>query len=102
MPRERVEPASGDVVASVSARTARWGDTVGVYEAGSWLPHDGVVHILDIVAILHRFSSRPDAPSVERADLHREAPNGIIDILDAVSGVGAFRGRPYPFSPPCP
>ncbi|UCC31478.1 MAG: hypothetical protein JSU86_04220, partial [Phycisphaerales bacterium] len=86
--------------------TTRWGDTVGPYREGiGWLPPDGSVDIIDVVAILDRFKNLPDAPPLPRADLIgrglRCIPDVSVDIIDASVCVDAFRGFTYAESTGC-
>jgi len=98
-----VQTDRGDVLsAPTTATTARWGDVVGRFVDGGWMPPDGSVDIIDATAILDRFRNLPSAPPLELADLHPQIPNGVIEILDATMALDAFRGFPYPFDAPCP
>ena len=85
-----------------SGTTPIWGDTVGVFEDGAWLPPDGAVEILDIFAIVEGFQSAKTAPDLQRIDLWPCTPDGAIDILDVLFGVEGFQGIVYPCPGPCP
>ncbi|UCC31477.1 MAG: M20/M25/M40 family metallo-hydrolase [Phycisphaerales bacterium] len=86
--------------AEVTANTTVWGDTVGPYRVGiGWLPPDGSVDIPDVVAILDRFRSLPDAPPLHQVDLIALGlgcrPDRSVDIIDASMAVDGFRGFSY-------
>ena len=95
------EPSSPLLSApTIPSTTPLWGDTVGPYKEGlGWLPSDGSVDIIDVVAILDRFRDLPDAPPIHRVDLIalglRCRPDGSIDIIDVSMALDAFRGFSY-------
>ncbi len=90
--------------------TAMWADVTGGFDDGLqlWTGADGVVGIVDVVAILDAFSGLPTAPVKARWDLEAVGTGlieGRINITEAVLVLDAFAGRPYPFAPtsaPCP
>ncbi len=81
-----------------------WGDLVGANVSGVWGPPDGVVEIIDAVAVLDRFRSASSAPPRSHTDLHPAVPDGDTQIIDVVFVLDAFRQIPYPFAGPsgCP
>ena len=92
-----------------SAATALWADTVGFYTGTEWTPPDGVVDVIDVMAILDKFQNLATAPPIEWVDLVGVGPTGIgcdpdqlIDILDAMVAVDAFQGVSYGDSTRCP
>ncbi len=94
------EEGSPRLSAEVTAITTVWGDTVGPYRVGiGWLPPDGSVDIIDVVAILDKFRNLPDAPPIHRVDLIALGlgcrPDRSIDIIDASMALDAFRGFSY-------
>ena len=92
----------GVLTAGASGTTPIWGDTVGFFDSGTWLPPDGTVTINDILAIVDGFASTVTAPPTERIDLVGCDPDGSIDIIDVLAGVEGFNGLPFPCPPPCP
>jgi hypothetical protein len=97
--------------ATAEATTRVWGDTVGPYDSdlGVWTPPDGSPDVIDIVAIIDRFRSLPDAPPVHWVDLvgvGATGPacyaDGNIDMVDASAGVDGFKRIPYDVSTGCP
>jgi len=71
--------------------TWRWGD----------LDNDGDVDGIDLTLIVNKFKELPGSISTETADLVPCVPDGIINALDVVVEVDAFKGAPYYCSPPC-
>jgi hypothetical protein len=88
--------------------TNRWGDLVAPFDANSgyWPAPDDIVGVpTDVVAALDSFRSIVCAPSKVRVDLDPATPDGIINIIDVVRALDAFKGLGYPFAPgpdPCP
>ena len=58
-------------------------------------------HRAHALACIAGFGNRPGAPPLERCDLEPELPDGVINILDIVYILEAFRGLSYPFTGPC-
>jgi hypothetical protein len=107
-----IAPGSGYLVATdwglsslspaATAQTAIHGDVVGFFENGAYPPPDGVVNIVDVLAILEGFQGLTTAPPIYRVDLIGVgqqgtdcAPDRVINILDAVIALDAFRGISY-------
>ncbi len=90
----------------VAWNTAKWGDTTHVLpsDCPRSSPNGTIDLILDCVGILDRFTNLPCAILKSRADIAPSDPNRIIDIMDAVRCVDAFRGGDYPYPAPagCP
>ncbi len=97
----QLEHADGQVFAIAPFSMAIWGDTVGEFQEGTWTAPNGIVDIVDVLAVVDRFKGLPAAPPMAQVDLYPQSPNGVIDILDIVSCLNAFRGIPYPFGGPC-
>ena len=97
----------GSFSAPLVVSTSRWGDIGGPFDptTGRWAaPDDRVDVVFDAVAILGKFANEAGAPSKQRADIQPAVPDRIIDILDVVFVIDAFRGSTYPFEPvsaPC-
>ena len=96
------ETHAGVFSPAVPAATARWADTVGVSTGAGWTQPNGIVDILDAVAILDKFSGLPSAPPLAWVDLVGMdqdgltcSPDGQIDIIDAVVALDAFGGQTY-------
>ncbi len=99
---------------SDDATTEKWGDVVGSFGNGAWMPPNGVVDIQDVVAILDGFSGRPTAPPVYQVDLFGVgvggftcSPDQVIGIIpDVTSALDTFGGSSFPeatgCSVPCP
>ena len=83
-----------------------WGDVSGLFVDGQWTEPDETVAITsDIIALIAKFSNRPNALIKARSDLEPSLPDQRINIADITRALDAFRGLPYPFSPvldPCP
>ncbi len=104
----------GNIVAeiwssSTTAATPRFGDNVGVFENGQWLPPDDSVDITtDVTAILQAFRNASSAPSAVQVDQIGSGISGIgcvadgrADIIDVTIGLDAFRGRSFEEATPC-
>lgn len=92
--------AESSFSAALARSTSVWGDVAAGFDpgAGSWTPPDGRVDVaVDVVAMLNKFGNRPGAPAKARVDLAPAIPDKIINVLDLVRGVDAFRGLPFPF-----
>lgn len=103
---EETCPTSGESNYSLplSVDSSRWGDVVKDCQANPCTPPEGVVGIVDVVAILDKFRNAVGAPMKVRADLHPETPDRLITISDVTSALDAFRAAAYPFTPgpdPC-
>lgn len=85
-----------------------WGDVAGSFDSDTrmWTAPDGSVDIVtDALALLDGFLGQFSSPGKARIDLEPDTPDQLINIIDLLLGVDAFRGRLYPFSPgppPCP
>jgi len=77
---------------AASATTPLWCDV--------WNPI-GIVDALDIVGFVYRFKSLPGAPPLEACDVYPAVSDQIVNALDILLAVDAFKGRPYPFPLPC-
>jgi hypothetical protein len=95
-------PRGAAWAASSIGSTARWGDATGPFVAGSWDPPDGLVMMLDIVAILDAAQGAPTAPPLAACDLVGCEVNELVDIADALAAADAFRGLTYRQSTACP
>jgi len=96
----------GNYAGPTAWSTSKWGDTTHVPPSDCPRPSpNGTIDlILDCVGILDRFMNQPCAILKSRADIAPGDPNRIIDIMDAVWCVDAFRGGDYPYPAPagCP
>ena len=98
----RTQLDDGTLTAPAFTTTAPWGDTAGPFEGGRWSPPDGLVGITtDALACIEAFGHRPAAPPQELCDLEPQIPDEVINILDIVYVLDAFRGLLYPFNEPC-
>ncbi len=87
----------------LTLHTSAWGDVAGRFENATWTsPNRRVDVLVDVVAVLEKFSNAPGAPAKARTDLYPATPDRQITILDVMMAIEAFRGMPYPFSPPEP
>ena len=79
-----------------SATTRRWGEIDG----------NGILNALDITAVVNRFKNAPGAVPFEQANVWPCAPDGVIgaviDALDIVSAVDAFKGLAFSCAIVCP
>ena len=86
--------------------TSRWGDISAVLPADCpRSPPEGTLSIvLDVVAVLDKFSNNSCAVLKSRADLEPHAPDRLVNISDVLFALNAFSGNPYPFPGPagCP
>ena len=85
-----------------AGQTSLWGDIVGPFEGGVWTAPDGIIDIVDMLAVVEAFEGQPTAPPMELVDLYPCVPDNLIDIMDIVQVVDAFGGDPYPCAVPCP
>lgn len=89
--------------AVTTVQTSRWCDVVSDCTTIPCGPPDGTVNVTaDVIAILDKFANRPNAIVKARADVGPAVPDLVIDVLDLLQGVDAFRGIPYPFALPAP
>lgn len=109
---QAVEEACGAVLVATDAPAlnlvnSAWGDVAGPFDpvAEQWTGPDQRVDVVtDILAVLDKFSNRPNAPSKVRCDVEPTVPDQRVNISDMTHLIEAFRSRPYPFTPatvPC-
>ena len=79
-----------------------------------WPPPDGFINFHDVTAAMFTFSGLPAVTTtgISNVDLHGneggdagvDPPNYVVNFADIANIVGAFQGRPYPYSDPgdCP
>ena len=91
--------SEGSYSTAVVLAAAEWGDTVEDLTIEPPGPPNDDVAILDILAILARFSGIPGAVAVPRADLEPSCLDFHINISDALAGISGFQGLTYPFAP---
>jgi hypothetical protein len=101
------EPGSPVLSAAAPAVTARWGDTVGEFVGGQWMPANGNVNFNDIAAVVDKFKDLPTAPPIIWVDLvggsgDECTPNLVIDFSDISAAVDAFKGVSYAGATSCP
>ncbi|MGB2987152.1 MAG: hypothetical protein WBE26_14875 [Phycisphaerae bacterium] len=75
--------------------TPIWGDVVGEFYEGAWMPSDGDANFDDITAAVDTFRHLPWAPPVDWPDLLPNVPDYTVDFNDIAGTVDAFRGIPY-------
>jgi len=93
------------VTAAAVVQTPAWGDVVGWLPSGERTPPDGRVDVIDILSIVNVFKEQPGALPMYAVDLYGCIPDQIIDTIDVVGAVDAFKGFLYPrasCSGPCP
>ncbi len=97
----------GDFSSAVSLPTTpkpssgrRWGDLVGAF-SGGWLPPDGNVNVFDILAMIDGYRDVAEAPPSSWIDLMVNVPDGLINGVDLLSIVRAYKGYPYLGVSPC-
>jgi hypothetical protein len=84
------------LTAPATVQTPKWGDLVGWFpQTGYGPPPDGVVDVMDIVALVDAFKRMPGAVPMYIADLFGCIPNQIIDAIDIAVVVDAFKGLSY-------
>jgi len=81
---------------AVNFTMKKWGDCVGAFDGNEWSPPDGIVTISDAVAVLDAFRGLPSAPPKYQVDMHPDKADYVIDILDIVSALNGFQGKPAP------
>ncbi len=95
-----------DYSARVELKTGKWGDVCGPsFDGACTGPADGLVDVAnDVLASVGKFSNMFSVPKA-MVDLSPHTPDRLIDIIDVMFAVEAFRGADYPFAPrgnPCP
>ena len=83
----------------VELTAAKWSDTVRDCAAFPCPPPDGVVNIVDALAVIGRFGTKPDSIIKARADLEPGCLDLQINITDVLFALGGFQGFSYPFEP---
>lgn len=81
----------------IEIATAAWGDTVEDLSTTPPGPPDGVVQIIDTLAVIGRFGSQPGSIVKARADLFPGCLDMTINITDVLAAVTGFQGLDYPF-----
>ena len=81
-----------------------WGDVAGSVDAITleWTPPNSLRNVNDVVALIHNFGERPNAPHFSWVDIAGEIPNGFVNVSDVQHVLLAFKNGPYPFSTPSP
>ena len=83
-----------------------WGDVSAVLPADCprTPPDNSVDLVLDVIAVLAKFSNNFCAVLKSRADLEPHSPDQLINISDVLQALNAFSGLPYPDPAPfgCP
>ena len=92
----------GDFSTSLTLTTAAWGDTIADFSTDPPGPPEGIVNIVDALAVISRFGSVPGSIIKARADLEPSCLDLLINITDVVSSVTGFQGLSYPFEPSDP
>lgn len=80
--------------------TSLHGDIVRDCSTTPCPPPNGIVEIIDVVAILDKFKNAPTAPIKARCDIDPANLDGLVTITDITSALSAFGGEIYPFPPP--
>ncbi len=73
------------------------GDIVGEYVEPEWMPADGTIDFVDILALVECFKNSPAAPPRTWCDICPAYPDGMIDFNDISAAVHGFRGYACPF-----
>ena len=81
----------------VILNTAVFGDVLTSCDQTPCTPAGDGVHIIDILGIFLRFGTVPGAPSKTRTEWEPSRLDLLPAITDALTGVIAFQGLPYPF-----
>ena len=80
--------------------TAVWGDTVlDLSDTPPPPPNGPPVDIVDVLAVLERFSSVTGAIIKARADLEPACLDLRINVTDVLASIAGFTGLTYPFTP---
>lgn len=87
--------------------TSKYGDCCGSFTAGAYPPPQGSTDIvIDVIAVLAKFSNALGAPINSRADLEPANIDWRVNITDVLQALKGFSALPYPFTPsvgdPCP
>lgn len=86
-----------------SGTTVQYGDVAGPKVDGQWADPEGIVDVMDWLAIIGGFLHDPSAPAMTRTDLYPCAEGDkYIDIRDVLASILAFLHTPYPCPLPCP
>ncbi len=88
-------PSSPVVTPPATATMNRWGDLVGWIPTGGYTDADGDVTAIDISALVDGFKHKIGAPPLYALDLFGCTPNQLIDAIDVVGVVDAFKGFEY-------
>ena len=79
-----------------------WGDTIEDATTIPPGPPNGVVEIIDVLAVIGRFGSLPGSIVKARADLAPGCLDLVIDISDILNALQGFEGLDYRFEPTAP
>jgi len=87
---------------TLALKSSKHGDVNCYYDSvyGPCNSNSGIVDITDIVAVLNKFINAPVALVKARCDLKPARVNLIVDIVDVVTALDAFRGIQYEFDVP--
>ncbi|MHC5110943.1 MAG: proprotein convertase P-domain-containing protein, partial [Planctomycetota bacterium] len=100
------DPADESAYSSVlSLPTATvWGDVVGDFVMGVWLPPNDTANFVDILATVQGFQFEPNAAPDAWLDIAPENPNDVVNFEDVLQVVLGFQAQPYSYSDPadCP
>ena len=91
------DPASFS--ATFGQTTAVFGDTVLDLTSDPPAPPEGIVNLVDAIAVVFAFQSVSGAIIKVRADLEPSCPDLRINISDVLSSLQGFLGLPYQFTP---
>ena len=83
--------------------TSKWGDVVLDTASAPYGPPEGIVQIVDVIALLEKFQNTETASVSARVDLiggnePKYLPDHLIDIGDIVTALSSFEGDRYPTS----
>ena len=77
-----------------------WGDTVGGFDGTEWSPPQGIVNIVDALAVIKTFQHAVGAPHLSVSDIEPQFINRVVNLNDVLFVILAFKGNPYPFGSP--
>ncbi|MHC5111318.1 MAG: hypothetical protein ACYTHJ_15720 [Planctomycetota bacterium] len=78
--------------------TATWGDVVGDFTEGAWLPPDDVGNFVDVLAVVSGFQGADNRAPLPWLDVSSQVPDRVVNFADIQLALqGGFQNQPYPF-----